>query len=644
MLEAKPTLKYRADIDGLRAIAVLDVIFFHLKVLKIWGGFIGVDVFFVISGFLISSVILKEMAESRFSLSSFYQRRIRRILPVLFIMMLATSVAAYYFLLPSEFVSFGKSLLAATFSVSNGFFWLHSGYFDASAVDQPLLHTWSLAVEEQFYIAFPLFLLFVRRFFPQRLRVAIVLVACGSFAVSAVGAYRFPTAAFYLPFTRAWELLLGTMLSLSLFPSIRSKLWRNAASANGLLLIVFASFKFDVSTPFPGIAALAPCVGAALIIAAGEYGDSAVGSLLSTRPFVFIGLISYSLYIWHWPIVVFQRTGMIQSPGASGRNVKAVIFIACFAVAVASWKYIETPFRKGRLYLTGASTFRFAAASSLGLIAVAAGILRFHGFPARYSQEEIRIASYTKDPPTYRMGTCFIASGNDPSDYDANDCMRQDKNRQNDLLFGDSHAAQLWYGLAKAYPTINFLEATSSGCEPTLEHRVFDTRRCNAIMDYVFNDYVQKHTLDQLILAARWEPGDMDALGKTIEYLKLRGVSVVLIGPIVQYDLPLPRLLAVSLKSGDASMPSRHELIKYRQLDESMARLASERWNVPYISYFKLLCPSGACLQYAEKDVPIQFDYGHLTTEGSWLVGQRLKESGKLEVMQTSMRKDPVGQ
>jgi peptidoglycan/LPS O-acetylase OafA/YrhL len=558
--------------------------------------------------------------------------------------MLATAVAAYFFLLPSEFVSFGKSLLAATFSSSNIFFWLHSGYFDAAAADQPLLHTWSLAVEEQFYIAFPLFLIFVRRYFPRRLKSAIVLIACGSFLLSAVGAYRFPSATFYLPFTRAWELLLGTMLSLRLFPSITSRRWRNVASASGLLLIVVASFKFDVSTPFPGIAALAPCVGAALIIAAGEHGDSFVGSLLSTRPFVFIGLISYSLYIWHWPIVVFQRTGMVQFAGASGRNVKAVIFVACIAVAVISWRYIETPFRKGRLYLSGASTFRFATAASLGLVAVAVGILSFHGFPARYSQDEIRIASYAKDPPTYRMGTCFIDSGNDPSDYDANDCMRQDKSKQNDLLFGDSHAAQLWYGLAKAYPSINFLEATSSGCEPTLEHRVFDTRRCDAIMDYVFKDYLQKHTFDQLILAARWEPGDMDALGKTIDFLKARGVSVVLIGPIVQYDLPLPRLLAVSMKNGDASMPSRHELIKYRQLDEDMAKLASDRWKVPYISYFELLCPQGVCVQYAGKDVPIQFDYGHLTTEGSWLVGQRLRQSGKLEVMPSSIAKNHVSQ
>lgn len=642
MLDSNPTLAYRADIDGLRAIAVLDVLFFHLKVLKVWGGFIGVDVFFVISGFLISSVILREIGESRFSLSSFYQRRIRRILPVSVAMMLAAAVAGYFFLLPPELVSFGGSLLAAVLSASNVFFWLHSGYFDVSAADQPLLHTWSLAVEEQFYIAFPLLLLFVRRYFPQRLKSAIVLIACGTFAISAVGAYRFPSATFYLPFTRAWELLLGTMLSLHLFPSITTKLWRNVASGAGLILIVFASLKFDVSTPFPGIAALAPCLGAAMIIAAGQNGGSFVGALLSTRPFVFIGLISYSLYIWHWPIVVFQRTGMVQFPGASSRSVKSAIFIVCLFVAALSWKYIELPFRKGRLNLSGAFTFRFAAASSLGLVAVSICILGFHGFPKRYSPEELLIASYAKDPTSYRIGSCFIASGNNPRDFDIKSCMRQDKTMRNYLLFGDSHAAQLWYGLTKAYPNINFLEATSSGCEPTVHHRVFDTRRCNAIMDYVFDDYLQTHTCDQLILAARWELDDMDALGKTIDFLKLRGVRVVLVGPIVQYDSPLPRLLAVSLRSGDATLPFRHELIKYRQLDEKMAKLAYDRWKVQYISYFELLCPQGICVQYAGKDIPLQFDYGHLTTEGSWLVGQRLRESGKLDVVQPFIAKEQL--
>jgi peptidoglycan/LPS O-acetylase OafA/YrhL len=633
-LEAKPTLAYRADIDGLRAVAVLSVVFFHLKILKVWGGFIGVDVFFVISGFLISSVILKEISESRFSLSAFYQRRIRRIIPALMGMLGASTVAACIFLLPSELESFARSLLAASFSVSNFFFWLHSGYFDAPAADLPLLHTWSLAVEEQFYIFFPLFLVFVRRFFPGKFKSAIVALACASFVLSAIGAYKFPTSTFYLPMTRAWELLLGTILSLKLFPVITSRLWRDVASIAGLLMIIGAAFGYDVSTPFPGISALLPCVGAALIIAAGQHASSLAGRALASKPMVFIGLISYSFYIWHWPIIIFQRMSMIQVPDASSRSVKGVILLLSIVTATLSWRYIETPFRRGKLYLSGTATFKFAAVTTLGMIAAGGCILGFRGFPSRYSRQEIKIASYAKEQDTYRIGTCFLTSGNLAGDFDAKGCMRMDGAKKNYLLLGDSHAAQLWYGLANAFPDVNFLEATSSGCEPTLKHKVFDLRRCTVTMDYVFNDFLPKTHVDLVILAARWESEDMGYIGPTIEALKRQGINVVLFGPIVQYDSPLPRLLAVSLKNRNPSLPARHELTKYRTLDGEMASLASTQWNVPYVSFFKLLCPDNLCLEYAGEDVPIQFDYGHLTSQGSLLFGMKLRASGQLELLQ----------
>src|SRR5580704_10816415 len=209
----KPTLTYRPDIDGLRAVAVLLVVAFHTGIGKFRGGFVGVDVFFVISGFLISSVILSEISAGHFSIAAFYERRIRRIFPALVVMMFVTSFLAAKYFLPSELTDYAKSLLAATFSVSNFYFWRQSGYFDAPAALKPLLHTWSLAVEEQFYIVFPLFLLLVRRLFPTRLRISIIAVAIVSFAASVLGAYQHSSSAFYLAPTRAWELLLGTVLS-----------------------------------------------------------------------------------------------------------------------------------------------------------------------------------------------------------------------------------------------------------------------------------------------------------------------------------------------------------------------------------------------------------------------------------------------
>ena len=317
-------LAYRADIDGLRAVAVLSVVAFHLGITKTPGGFVGVDVFFVISGYLISSIVFYEIASSRFSIVNFYERRIRRIFPALFAMLAGFSVLAAVYLLPTELVNYAKSLLAATASASNFYFWQHSGYFDAP-LSQPLLHTWSLAVEEQFYLTFPLFLVVVRKVFPDKLRTAVVALFAMSLIASAVVVARNQSAAFYMPYTRAWELLLGTLLSLGMFPRMNSWLQRNAATIAGLAMIAFSVVFYSERTLFPGLSALVPCVGSALIIGAGETGPSVVSRFLSWRPMVFIGLISYSLYLWHWPIVVLQHMGVLIGLGSISSKALAAL-------------------------------------------------------------------------------------------------------------------------------------------------------------------------------------------------------------------------------------------------------------------------------------------------------------------------------
>ena len=217
------SLDYRPDIDGLRAIAVLLVVAFHLH-LPVRGGFIGVDVFFVISGYLIGSIILKQTSSGVFTFSSFYERRIRRIIPALLVALAGANILAYRFLLPNELLDFGRSLLSANFSVSNFYFWRHAGYFDSPATSKPLLHTWSLAVEEQFYIALPIILVLLRKFAPKRIGVGIVVLTLTSMLISIVGAYRYPNASFYLVPARAWELLLGTMMCMDAFPRIRARI------------------------------------------------------------------------------------------------------------------------------------------------------------------------------------------------------------------------------------------------------------------------------------------------------------------------------------------------------------------------------------------------------------------------------------
>ena len=340
-------LGYRPDIDGLRAISILFVFAYHLGVFRVFGGFIGVDVFFVISGFLISSILFREMEESRFSLLAFYGRRVRRIFPALAGMILFTAGAAGIYLLPSQREGFTRSLLAAVFSVSNIYFLQQSHYFHPNW-SKPLLHTWSLGVEEQFYVLFPLFLIAVRRCLPGRFREAILSVTAFSFLSSVYGVYAYPAETFYLPATRLWEFLLGTMICLDLFPAIHSSIGRNALSALGLLLVVVSAFVYSGRTHFPGLPALVPCLGTVLIIVAGETGTSVVGRLLSMKPLVFIGLISYSLYLYHWPIIVFQQISMIQFRHASDRTINTTILLFSLLIATLSWRLVESPFRKRR--------------------------------------------------------------------------------------------------------------------------------------------------------------------------------------------------------------------------------------------------------------------------------------------------------
>jgi peptidoglycan/LPS O-acetylase OafA/YrhL len=547
-------------------------------------------------------------------------------------MLIVTSILACVFLLPTELEHFAASLVAATGSVSNIYFWNQSGYFDAPATTKVLLHTWSLAVEEQFYIIFPILLVVIRRLFKERPRFSIVVLTIISFVISAFGAYRFPSTTFYMPYTRAWELLLGTILSLQLLPKVRGVLGRNLVGIAGLALILFAGLKYSSITPFPGIAALAPCLGATMIIAAGESGSSLVGQALSLRPMVFVGLISYSLYLWHWPIIVFQRVGSVLMKGGSDATVKLVALAASLVIGTLSWKYVELPFRHGRLKLKGKTLFGLAAVAAMVPFTLGAAMLALHGLPSRYPAEAVRVAAYLDNhsEQAYRSGTCFIANSYTFKDFDQATCLHQETGKPNVLLVGDSHAAMLWYGLSNTFTDVNLMQATASGCKPTLEPARGDESRCRNLIDFIFHDYVASHHVDTILLSARWVDADIPRLTRTITFLKQRGLKVVVFGPIVQYDAALPRLLAASLKENNPGLPNHHRVKSYERLDTKMDVLAREQWKVPYISFFKLLCTPSSCVEYANSGAPIQADYDHLTQDGSLLIAQKLNKSGGL--------------
>ena len=323
--------KYRPDIDGLRAIAVLAVLFYHVRTGAVHGGFVGVDVFFVISGYLITGIIHNDVVAGRFSIRRFYDRRIRRIFPALFAVLFATTVAGAAFLLPSEFATYANSLAATTLFASNIYFAAHAGYFAPGALNTPLLHTWSLAVEEQFYLLFPIALALAYKYFPKRLRLTVALCCILSFVVSAYGVAIDPQRTFFSSLARAWELLLGSLLALNAFPQVRSAAVKEAAATLGIVAIVACAIFYSDATPFPGISALIPTAGTALIIWSGVNTVTRVTALLSLRPVVFVGLISYSLYLWHWPMIVFTRLAIDHGLSKADK-----LFVICASLALAN--------------------------------------------------------------------------------------------------------------------------------------------------------------------------------------------------------------------------------------------------------------------------------------------------------------------
>ena len=647
--QRKPSLTYRRDIDGLRAVAVLLVVFNHLHT-RFNGGYIGVDVFFVISGYLISSVIIQQMNRGEFSIVEFYERRIRRIFPALFVMMGVVTVLAWIFLTPSELEEYARSMLAAVYSVSNLLFWNESGYFDAPSSLKPLLHTWSLAVEEQFYILFPLVLVLVRKWFPRRLQAAIWTLTSVTFVLACVGVWRDPIAAFFFAPLRAWELLIGTILSQRYLPKIEGAIQRNLAALAGLLLIFVPALLYSPQTPFPGIAALPPCLGAALLIAAGESGGSIVGSILSWRPVTFIGLISYSLYLWHWPILVFQTTSsaLLHVPQFD-RKAKLAVFIVSLIVATLSWRFVETPFRKGR-FRPGRRTLAYMTVVSLIVLTLAGGsIVWDHGMPSRFPPDALLVSNFSSYDPTvaFRQGDCFIVDPpNTFDDFRPQTCLADDRTRKHYLLLGDSHAAHLYAGLVAEFPEINFSQATHSGCKsvvPDSFETESDTDDCTRMAQFIYGDYLLHHHIDTILLAGRWTPPDLPVLEKDVQWFQQHNLKVVVFGPVMEFDAPLPRILATSLRDHAPQDLDRHILPDSQDYDKVLAPIVRNTLGVPYISAFEDLCHSqvemeaksqpetrSGCPLYAAPGVPMLFDTDHFTKAGSILYASIIRSRNQL--------------
>ena len=607
----------------MRALAVVPVILFHAGYAQFGGGFVGVDVFFVISGYLITSIIAAELQAGRFSLLVFYERRARRILPALFFVLLACLPLAWIWLTPEEMTAFSRSLVAVPLFASNFLFWQQSGYFDTASELKPLLHTWSLAVEEQYYLLFPLLLMAVWKGGRRWVQGTLVVGALASLALAVWGVGRAPSAAFFLLPTRAWELLLGSCTALLLMqrpPASFTPRLAQGGSLAGLAMLLYAIFAFDKYTPFPGLHALVPTVGAALLIVFASPHNLA-GRLLGTRLFVGIGLVSYSAYLWHQPVFAFARYGSPVYP--NGLAFIGLIALT-FVLAGLTWKFIEAPFRQRQRV---ARPWIFTGAVAGSVLLVALGLLgqADRGLELRLGKDQLAFLrhfenSYPEWQFTHRM-RAYERNREACNFYDIqqfmqhrdqraprpalqDDChLRDSRYPQAVFIWGDSHAQQLHHGLqASLPPSWQILQVASSGCSPKLVDEGSTTDYCQQ-SNFFARTAILKARPDVVVMAQdRLHSADkMRALSQDLLAAGIR--KVVLVGPSPHWDTGLPRLMAMQLWHEQPRRTTAGLDQSALKTDQRLKREFKSSPAAVYVSMVDFFCDAGGCLTYLGEDL-----------------------------------------
>ncbi|MCB1522197.1 MAG: acyltransferase [Hyphomicrobiaceae bacterium] len=487
---------YRPDIDGLRAVAIVPVVLYHANFAAFPGGFVGVDVFFVISGFLITSIVAAEIDSGTFTLSGFYERRIRRLMPTLFAVLVATLAAGFFLMTPTDFASLNKSASQTLLFVSNFHFARLGGYFDQPLELAPLLHTWSLAVEEQFYIVWPPLLWALTRYLNSWRSAIIVAFFLLSLALAVLFVANEEAAAFYWPHVRAWELLAGAALALGMVPRSSNRLVTDAASLAGLAMIAITIFAYSEQIPFPGIGAIPPVVGAALLIWSSMDRMSIGGRLLSFQPFVFIGLISYALYLWHWPLFSLFRGVYGREPDMT--EVWSMIALSV-VLATLCWHFLEKPIRRRKGGISAPTIFKTAAAGAVALGAFAIAGEKTLGFIGRFPPQ---MQSYTREAASKHDGivckkgdVCLLHKGS-PGAHGI-------------LVWGDSHAGALvpvFEKLGRERDATVYL-VWLPACPPLLDVKTDKTRKrtvaCATLNDAA-HTLIKSEKLDDVVMVARW--------------------------------------------------------------------------------------------------------------------------------------------
>lgn len=631
---------YRPDIDGLRAIAVMSVTLFHFGIGPLRGGFAGVDVFFVISGYLITGIIHKEVAAGEFTFAGFYERRVRRIFPALFAMLAVVMLAAPFILLPSDLSHLGGSVISTLLFSSNVVFWRQSGYFDPAALLNPLLHTWSLSVEEQFYIGFPILMLLIERYARRYVVPLLVLVGAVSFALCVYFQPLRPTATFYLSPFRAWELLLGALLAVGAAPPVTNRVAREVISGAALVTLLGSLLLLKEGPTFPGWVATFPVVATAMLLHTGSSGESLARRILALRPMVLVGLISYSLYLWHWPLLVYAT----YINNAEGLPMGLAYLLLALAVLAgwASYKWIETPFRRardGKFPATRKALFAGALTGMVGLGLVAASGWIDQGWKGRVPPSVVAMDQMRSPVIPYRNcdGVALSVSGTA--------CIGgKVDGARTILLWGDSHALA-W---TPALDTIGkragmrVVMVPNSACPPLLDVSNPVDPACITDNDRVLN-YIRATRPEVVVVVASWlsystphgiytledRQGRKDnsevfapALARTIAELRPLVGDIVLVGPTPGAPGDAPLRTALALWKGEA-LPPENSLKYVRKLDHWFWQEANRLdggGKLHLVDPVPWFCGTDTCRYAADNGRLLYRDGGHLSLDGAALV------------------------
>lgn len=627
-----PRRTYRPDIDGLRAIAVVGVVFYHAG-LGVPGGFIGVDVFFVISGFLITGLIVKDLKNQSFSLFDFWERRARRILPALAVVTASTLFAGWFLLMPGDYKSLGSSVIALAALASNIQFWRSTGYFATASEEMPLLHTWSLSLEEQFYLLVPLFLMLLFRIRKSSwVRSALIVVTIGSLIMATIGIHHAPSATFYLLPFRAWELAIGSLLAIT--PPLKHQKTRSTLAWIGLGGILIPYALYSSKTPFPGPSAIPPVVGSALLIWTGMPGLLATlpNRLLAARPLVWIGLLSYSFYLWHWPLFAYYRYLFSSRP-----PLLIALLIVLFSLFLAwlSLRFVERPFRAKNLLRSRTLLFGLSLATVCILALPSFVIWRTNGLPDRLSPEALRLANG-------RLDSAFIKTLTARDIPENMQRLGMPGATPSLMVWGDSHAMAILPAVDAACKdlAITAIAATANLTAPTLEWYKDSPNGLNIqapaynekIISYLRARREQGHPIRIVLLAARWDsylnpPEDPRAFGQALELtvaeLRKNGIQVAILKQVPYFDRDVPKSLFLYQRFHLDSLKPARSRNQYSNIPESrrtmkfFAEFERQHPDIQFIDPLPLLTDPANMLVADDGMAPLYRDEGHLSVHGS---------------------------